>query len=298
MNQQELQYLDLLSKLIEEGDERIDRTGVGTKAIFGHQMRFDLSEGFPIFTTKKVFWKTAFKEMLWMLSGGSNVRELLEQNVHIWSEWPHKKYCSETRNLITLEEFEARVLNDDSFAEKWGDLGPVYGKQWRRWRAYDGREIDQIQYVIDQLKDNPTGRRILWDGWNVAELDKMALPPCHKHYQFFVQPSSNRLCGAVVQRSADSFLGLAWNVCNLALVTTLLAEQTGYQPGEIVWFGLDVHLYLNHIEQAKEQISREPRPFPKLVIKRKPPSLFDYCIDDFALEGYNPHPHIPAQVAV
>jgi thymidylate synthase len=298
VNNQEQQYLDLLSKLINEGDERIERTGVGTKAVFGHQMRFDLSEGFPVFTSKQVFWKTAFKEMLWMISGGSNIRELLEQNVHIWSEWPHKKYCKETGDAISLKEFEAKILNDNYFAEKWGDLGPVYGKQWRHWKTYDGREIDQVQYVVDQLKNNPTGRRILWDGWNVAELDKMALPPCHKHYQFFVQPSSNKLCGAVVQRSADSFLGLAWNVCNLALVTTLLAEQTGYEPGEIVWFGLDVHLYLNHIEQAKEQISREPRPFPKLVIKRKPESLFDYRIEDFDLEDYNPHPHIPAKVAV
>lgn len=298
MNNQEQQYLDLLSKLINEGDERIERTGVGTKAIFGHQMRFDLSEGFPVFTTKKVFWKTAFKEMLWMLSGGSNIRELLEQNVHIWSEWPHKKYCDETGDAISLKEFEAKILIDNDFADKWGDLGPVYGKQWRHWKTYDGREIDQVQYVVDQLKSNPTGRRILWDGWNVAELDKMALPPCHKHYQFFVQPSSNKLCGAVVQRSADTFLGLAWNVCNLALITSLLAEQTGYEPGEIVWFGLDVHLYLNHIEQAKEQISREPRPFPKLVIKRKPESLFDYRIEDFDLEDYNPHPHIPGKVAV
>ena len=298
MNHQEQQYLDLLAKLIEEGDARTDRTGVGTKAIFGHQMRFDLSEGFPVFTSKKVFWKTAFKEMLWMLSGGSNVRELLEQNVHIWSEWPHRKYCDGTGDVISLDEFEARVLNDDHFAEKWGDLGPVYGKQWRRWKTYDGREIDQVQYVIDQLKANPSGRRILWDGWNVAELDEMALPPCHKHYQFFVQQRTNTLCGAMVQRSADSFLGLSWNVCNLALVTTLLAEQTGYEPGEVVWFGLDVHLYLNHMVQAKEQISREPRPFPKLIIKRKPESLFDYSIDDFELEGYDPHPHIPGSVAV
>lgn len=298
MSHQEQQYLDLLSKLIEEGDERIDRTGVGTRAVFGHQMRFDLSEGFPVFTTKKVFWKTAFKEMLWMLGGGSNIRELLEQNVRIWSEWPHQKYCQETGEDISLADFEAKILQDDAFAERWGDLGPVYGQQWRHWKTYDGGAIDQVQYVVDQLKNNPTGRRILWDGWNVAELDDMALPPCHKHYQFFVQPSSNKLCGAMIQRSADSFLGLAWNVCNLALVTTLLAEQTGYEPGEIVWFGLDVHLYLNHIEQAKEQISRQPRAFPKLKIKRKPGSLFDYRIEDFELEGYDPHPHIAAPVAV
>ncbi len=298
MNHQEQQYLDLLVKLIEDGDERVDRTGVGTKAIFGYQMRFDLDKGFPVFTTKKVFWKTAFKEMLWMLGGGSNIRELLEQNVHIWSEWPHRNYCQANDDGISLEEFEARVLNDDEFAAEWGDLGPVYGKQWRHWRTCNGREIDQVQYVIDQLKENPAGRRILWDGWNVAELDDMALPPCHKHYQFFVQSSDNKLCGAMVQRSADSFLGLAWNVANLALVTSLLAVQTGYEPGEIVWFGLDVHLYLNHFEQAKEQISRKPRPFPKLIIKRKPDSLFDYGIDDFELDGYNPHPHIAAPVAV
>jgi thymidylate synthase len=298
MNHQEQQYLDLLAKLITEGDERVDRTGVGTKAIFGHQMRFDLREGFPVFTSKKVFWKTAFKEMLWMLSGGSNIRELLEQNVHIWSEWPYKRYKEETGDQLTLNEFESRILNNDKFAEKWGDLGPVYGKQWRRWKTYDGREIDQVQYVIDQLKANPSGRRILWDGWNVAELDMMALPPCHKHYQFFVHQGTNKLCGALVQRSADSFLGLSWNVANLALVTTLLAQQTGYEPGEIVWFGMDVHLYLNHIEQAREQISREPRSFPRLVIKRKPESLFDYKIQDFELEGYDPHPHISAAVAV
>lgn len=298
MNLQEQQYLDLLSKLIDEGDERIDRTGVGTKAIFGHQMRFDLSEGFPVFTSKKVFWKTAFKEMLWMLSGGSNIRELLEQNVHIWSEWPYKRYCEEAGDSLSLKEFESRILRDNSFAFKWGDLGPVYGKQWRRWKTYDGREIDQVQYVIDQLKENPSGRRILWDGWNVAELDQMALPPCHKHYQFFVQQGTNKLCGALVQRSADSFLGLSWNIANLAFVTTLLAAQTGYVPGEIVWFGMDVHLYLNHIEQAKEQVSREPRPFPRLSIKRKAESLFDYKIEDFELEGYDPHPHIPATVAV
>lgn len=298
MSHPEHQYLNLLRTLVSTGDERIDRTGVGTKALFGYEMRFDLAEGFPVFTTKKVFWKTAFKEMLWMLSGRTNLRELLQQNVRIWTDWPLKQYREVTGNDLAQDEFEQMILRDDDFADKWGDLGPVYGKQWRRWRTYDGREIDQVQYVIDQLKNNPTGRRILWDGWNVAELEDMALPPCHKHYQFFVHQGTNKLCGALVQRSADSFLGLAWNVCNLALVTTLLAEQTGYEPGEIVWFGLDVHLYLNHIEQAQEQVSRTPRPFPKLIIKRKPKSLFDYRIDDFELEGYDPHPHIPAPVAV
>jgi len=299
----EQQYLDLLRKILNDGSTRVDRTEVGTKAIFGHTMRFDLSEGFPAFTTKRVYWKTAFKEMLWMLRGGTNIRELLEQNVHIWSEWPHKKFIDtqpkeSEESKMTLEEFERQVLEDDTFAAQWGELGPVYGKQWRRWKTADGNEIDQVQQVIDALRNNPTSRRIIFDGWNVGELDQMALPPCHKHYQFFVDPNTNKLSGAMVQRSVDSFLGLAFNICNLAFVTTILAEQTGYDVGEIVWFGMDVHLYLNHIEQANEQLTRQPKPFPKLIIKRKPNSLFDYTIDDFELEGYDPHPAISAPVAV
>ncbi len=293
----EEQYLDLLRNLMARGDERVDRTGVGTRALFGVEMRFDLADGFPIFTTKRVYWKTAFKEILWMLSGGSNIRELLQQNVRIWSDWPLRRYRDETGEDVAQDEFERRVLDDDAFAAKWGDLGPVYGKQWRRWRTADGREIDQVQYVIDELRNNPTNRRILWDGWNVAELEDMALPPCHKHYQFFVS-SDGRLSGAVIQRSADSFLGLAWNVCNLALVTTLLAQQCDLEPGEIVWYGLDVHLYLNHVEQAAEQVARTPKPFPTLTLKRRPETLFDYTIDDIAVEGYDPHPAISAPVAV
>ncbi|MES9966238.1 MAG: thymidylate synthase [Sedimenticola sp.] len=299
----EQQYLDLLAKILEEGSERIDRTGVGTKALFGHTMRFDLADGFPVFTTKRVYWKTAFKEMIWMLSGGHNIRELLEQNVHIWSDWPYKKFIDaqeegSREKTLTMEEFEYLILDDDAFAAEWGELGPVYGKQWRQWRTEDGREIDQIAQVIDALKNNPTSRRIIFDGWNVGELEQMALPPCHKHYQFYVDPNTNKLSGGMVQRSVDSFLGLAFNCANLALVTTLLAEQTGYEPGEIVWFGMDVHIYLNHLEQVKEQLTREPKPFPKLIIKRKPASLFDYTIDDFELEGYDPHPAISAPVAV
>ena len=300
----EQQYLDLLTHLLENGSERIDRTGVGTKAIFGHNLRFDLAEGFPAFTTKRVFWKTAFKEMLWMLSGGTNIKPLIEQNVHIWSDWPYKKFIDampegSAEKSLTMKEFEQLVVDDkDGFADKWGDLGPVYGKQWRKWRTEDGREIDQVSQVIDMLKNNPSSRRIIFEGWNVGELDQMALPPCHKHYQFYVDPNTNKLSGGMVQRSCDSYLGLAFNIANLAFITTLLAEQTGLELGEIVWFGMDVHLYLNHIEQAKKQLSRDPRPFPKLVIKNKRASLFDYVIEDFELEGYDPHPAIPAPVAV
>jgi thymidylate synthase len=305
MNQShpESQYLDMLKLILETGSDRVDRTSVGTKAIFGHTMRFDLAKGFPVFTTKRVFWKTAFKEMLWMLSGGSNIRELVKQNVHIWSDWPYKKFIDaqpegSEDTLLSMSDFEQRVLDSEEFAKKWGDLGPVYGKQWRKWKTEDGTEIDQVSEVIDMLKNNPTSRRILFDGWNVGELNQMALPPCHKHYQFFVDPNTNTLSGAMVQRSADAFLGQPFNVANLAFLTTLLAEQTGHKVGEIVWFGMDVHIYMNHIEQVNEQLQRQPKSFPQLIIKRKPDSLFDYTIDDFELEGYDPHPAISAPVAV
>lgn len=297
----EQQYLDLLQLILDKGSKRVDRTGVGTRAIFGHELRFDLSEGFPALTTKRVYWKTAFKEILWMLSGGTNIRELLKVNVHIWSEWPFKKFKEQATGkdkTLTLEEFEAAIINDEQFASNWGELGPVYGKQWRRWRTEDGREIDQVQGVIDLLKNDPGSRRIIFDGWNVGELDQMALPPCHKHYQFYVDQETNKLFGACIQRSCDAFLGLSFNLANLALITSILAEQTGYDVGEIVWYGLDVHLYNNHLEQAKEQLSRTPKSFPKLVIKRKADSLFDYTIGDFDLEGYDPHPPISAPVAV
>lgn len=297
MTHPEDQYLKLLSELIESGDPRVDRTGVGTLARFGYQMRFDLAEGFPAFTTKRVFWKTAFKEMLWMLSGGRNIRELLQQNVKIWTDWPLKRYRAESGENISQSAFEERVLSDEEFAKKWGDLGPVYGAQWRKWTTNDGREIDQVSQVVEALKNNPSSRRILWDGWNVGELESMALPPCHKHYQFYVS-SGNRLSGACIQRSVDSLLGCPFNIVNLALVIHLLAQQTGREVGEAVWFGLDVHLYKNHLEQAKTQLQRIPRPFPKLEIRRMPNSLFDYSIDDFDLIGYDPHPAIAADVAV
>ena len=294
----EQQYLDLLQELLEFGDQRIDRTGVGTRALFGRTLRFDLAEGFPVFTTKKIFWKTAFKEMLWMLRGGRNIRELLAENVRIWTDWPLKRYREKTGEGISQEDFEARILRDDAFATEWGDLGPVYGAQWRRWKAADGREIDQIQELVEALQQNPGSRRLLFEGWNVGELDQMALPPCHKTYQFFVSETTGKLSAALMQRSADAYLGLSWNIANLALLTHLLALECGYLPGEIVWFGCDVHLYLNHQEQTREQLSRSPRPLPQLEILRKAPDLFSYRIEDFDLKGYDPHPHIAAEVAV
>lgn len=294
----EFQYLNLLQKILDEGSSRMDRTGVGTTALFGAQMRFDLKDSFPLLTTKRVYWKTAFKEILWMLNGGTNIRPLLEQNVHIWSDWPYKKYCDETGFEGSMEDFENRILAEDSFAEKWGDLGPVYGKQWRQWKTEDGQEIDQIADVVHQLKNNPTSRRIIFEGWNVGELDQMALPPCHKTYQFFVDPNTNCLSGMMYQRSVDAFLGLGFNLSNLALVIHLLANQTGLEVGELVWVGADTHIYHNHLEQVKEQLSREPRDWPQIKIHGEPKNVWDYTLDDIEIIGYDPHPPIKAPVAV
>ena len=294
----ENQYLDILQEILDHGDKRMDRTGVGTLALFGRHMRFDVSKAFPVLTTRKIYWQTAVKEMLWMLSGGTNIRELLEQNVRIWTDWPLAKYRRETGEEITQEEFEARVLGDRGFANRWGDLGPVYGKQWRRWLTSDGREIDQIQNVIDQIKSSPRSRRNLWTGWHVGELDQMAIPPCHKTYQAFVS-SDGKLSLAVNQRSADFCIGVAGgNLIGLALLVHMLAKETDLKPGEAIWYGMDVHVYLNHIEQAREQLSRTPRPWPTFRINRKAPTLFDYTIDDFELEGYDPHPPIKLPIAV
>lgn len=295
-NHPELQYLALLRKILEGGSPRTDRTGVGTLAIFGHEMRFDLDEGFPVVTTKKLPYRLAWKEILWMLSGSTSLRDLLREKVGIWTDWPLKRYREATGDLLSQEEFEGRILSDDGFNAQWGDLGPIYGKQWRRWRTADGQEIDQVSQVIELIKHNPTSRRILWEGWNVGELDKMALPPCHKHYQFFVD--DGRLNGALIQRSADAFLGLPFNICNLALVTHMLAAHTSLRPGEILWYGLDTHLYANHLEAARLQLTRQPTPLPHLIIKNHPLDFFDFKVEDFELIGYAPHPPIKADVAV
>lgn len=294
----EQQYLRLLSDVLHRGESRTDRTGVGTRSLFGAMARFDLSDGsVPVITTKTVYWRTAIKEMLWFLSGKTNIRDLLEHNVRIWTDWPLARYRRETGEKISQFEFEQRILEDRAFAEKWGDLGPVYGKQWRRWQGPDGQEYDQIKTLIKCLRTNPSSRRMLFHGWNVAELDSMALPPCHMVYQFYVT-NDGRLCSLMFQRSVDLMLGCPFNWVGQAALQHMLAQQADLELGEMVWMAGDVHIYKNHIDQVKEQLRRQPRSLPKLEICRKPGSIDGYRIQDFQLHGYDPHPAIRAPVAV
>ncbi|TBM22142.1 thymidylate synthase [Hafnia paralvei] len=262
------QYLDLMKKVLAEGTQKADRTGTGTVSIFGHQMRFNLQEGFPLVTTKRCHLRSIIHELLWFLNGDTNTAYLRENNVTIWDEW----------------------------ADENGDLGPVYGKQWRAWGAADGRQIDQISKVMEQLKQDPDSRRIIVSAWNVGELDQMALAPCHAFFQFYV--ADGKLSCQLYQRSCDVFLGLPFNIASYALLVHMMAQQLDLEVGDFVWTGGDTHLYSNHMEQTRLQLSREPRALPKLVIKRKPESIFDYRFEDFEIEGYDPHPGIKAPVAI
>ena len=294
----EYQYLDLMAHILEKGDRRVDRTGVGTLSTFGAMMRFDLSDGHaPILTTKRVYWKTAVKEMLWFLTGGTNIQALLKENVRIWTDWPLDKYRKATGESIAQEAFERRIVEDDDFAARWGDLGPVYGKQWRRWSGPDGREYDQIATVIDTLRNNPSSRRMLFHAWNVPELDQMALPPCHMVYQFHCTQDGRLNC-LNFQRSCDLLLGGPFNYAAGTALQMMIAQQCDLELGEFIWMGGDVHLYLNHLEQAREQLTRDPRPFPRMRLVRRPDTIDGYCIEDFEVEGYEPHPPIKADVAV
>jgi thymidylate synthase len=307
----EWQYLDLMRRIWEEGDERTDRTGVGTRSLFGQTIRFDLSGGaMPLLTTKRVYWKTATRELLWFLTGDTNIRALCAQGVEIWTDWPLDRYRRETGDDVGRAEFSRRIVEDEGFARQWGDLGPVYGKQWVDWPVYEpagepgqdglyrrrAKGIDQVSQVVESLRSNPGSRRHIIEGWNVAELDAMALPPCHKTYQFHV--AGGRLSGMLFQRSCDLGLGFAFNIWSLALLTRMLAQQCNLEPGEIVWTGADVHLYLNHAHMVEEQLARTPSGEARLEIARRPESMFDYRIEDFAVSGYAPQAHIAAPVAV
>ena len=303
----ERQYLDLMARIWQSGDCRVDRTGIGTRSLFGATIRCDLAGGaMPLLTTKRVFWKTATREFLWFLTGGTNIRALCAQGVEIWTDWPLARYIRETGEPMTREAFSARIVADADFAGKWGDLGPVYGKQWVDWPVYEpvadglyarrAAGINQIAQLVESLRNNPGGRRHIVEGWNVAELDAMALPPCHKTYQFHV--SDGRLSGLLYQRSADLALGVPFNLWSAALFIRMLAQQCDYEPGELVWMGGDVHLYGNHAGLVTEQLSRQPGGQPHLVITSRPPTIFDYAIDDFVVEDYAPQPHIAAPVAV
>jgi thymidylate synthase len=262
------QYLDLLRRVRTEGVKKTDRTGTGTLSIFGHQMRFDLTDGFPLVTTKKLHLRSIIYELLWFLAGETNIRFLNENKVTIWDEW----------------------------ADANGELGPVYGYQWRSWSAADGRHIDQISNVIAEIQRNPDSRRLVVSAWNVGDLDKMALQPCHALFQFYV--ANGRLSCQMYQRSADVFLGVPFNIASYALLTMMVAQVTGLEPGELILTLGDAHLYANHLEQAQEQLAREPRPLPQMKLNPEIRSIFDFKFSDFTLEGYDPHPAIKAPIAV
>jgi thymidylate synthase len=262
------QYLDMMRLVRDKGTQKEDRTGTGTLSIFGHQMRFDLSKGFPLVTTKKLHLRSIIHELLWFLSGDSNIAYLKEHGVSIWDDW----------------------------ADENGDLGPVYGVQWRSWSTPDGGSIDQIAQIVQQLRETPDSRRIILSAWNVAEIENMALPPCHCLFQFYV--AEGKLSCQLYQRSCDIFLGVPFNIASYALLTHMLAQQADLGVGDFVWTGGDCHLYSNHLEQADEQLSRKPLPLPRLAIKRRPESIFDYRYEDFEILNYESHPHIKAAVAV
>ncbi len=262
------QYLELMRHALERGAEKADRTGTGTRSVFGWQMRFDLDQGFPLVTTKKLHLRSIVHELLWFLQGSTNVAYLREHGVSIWDEW----------------------------ADENGELGPVYGYQWRHWPTREGGEIDQISDVVERIRKDPNSRRLIVSAWNVADLPRMALAPCHAFFQFYV--AGGRLSCQMYQRSADIFLGVPFNIASYALLTHMVAQQCDLAPGDFVWTGGDCHLYLNHLEQAREQLSRQAHPLPRLEIKRRPASIFDYRYDDFEIHGYQSHPHIKAPVAV
>ncbi|SOC15174.1 thymidylate synthase [Ureibacillus xyleni] len=319
MNQVDLEYQKLGQMILNKGIEKGDRTGTGTISMFGSQLRFDLKkEGFPLLTTKRVAFRLIVSELLWFLKGDTNLRYLLQNNNHIWDEWGFQKWVEsddyhgpdmtnfglrsqkdpEFNELYQeqLKIYQDKVLSDDDFAKNYGDLGEVYGKQWRSWEGADGKVYDQIQYIIDEIKRNPDSRRLICSSWSISSLEQQQLPPCHYAFQFYV--AEGKLSCMFSMRSVDYFLGLPYNISSYALLTYLLAHECGLDVGELIFTGADTHIYLNHLEQVKEQLSREPRALPTLKLNPDKQSIFDFEIEDIVLEGYDPHPAIKAPVAV
>lgn len=288
------QYLELCKTILEKGTKKEDRTGTGTISYFGYQMRFDLEEGFPLLTTKKVHLKSIIHELLWFISGSTNIKYLVDNNVKIWNEWPYEIYKkSDSYQNETLDEFVEKIKESDEFASKWGELGPVYGKQWR---DFNGEGIDQLENLINQIKTNPYSRRHIICAWNPCEVDKMALPPCHSFIQFYV--NDGKLSCQLYQRSGDVFLGIPFNIASYALFTMMIAQVTSLKPGVFVHTIGDAHIYLNHIDQVNLQLSREPRELPTMKINPDVKSIYDFKYEDFELENYNPHKGIKGKVAV
>lgn len=288
------QYHELLQHILKNGTERSDRTSTGTISTFGYQMRFDLSEGFPLLTTKKVHFKSIAHELLWFITGSTNIRPLVLNDVRIWNEWPYEKFRkSPDYNNETLQEFVEKIKNDESFAQKYGDLGPVYGKQWRNFNG-----VDQLSILIDGIKNNPFSRRHIINAWNPAELENMALPPCHMMMQFYVSSDNKKLSCQLYQRSADVFLGVPFNIASYALLTHLIAQVCGLEVGEFVHTFGDVHIYKDHLEQVNTQLHRDFRSLPKLILNPEITHIEDFKYEDIKLEGYNPHPLISAKVSV
>ncbi len=314
----ENEYLNLLKHVLEKGTKKMDRTGTGTVSVFGYQMRFNLSEGFPLLTTKRVPFRLIASELLWFIKGDTNIRYLLKNNNNIWNEWAFKNWIESdeytgpdmmdfgNRSLVDtqfnelykaeMDKFKTRILEDDEFASKYGELGPVYGKQWRAWESSRGETIDQLKNVINQIKNNPDSRRHLVVGYNPGDVEFMALPPCHSLFQFYV--ADGKLSCQLYQRSGDLFLGIPFNIASYALLTHLIAFECGLEVGDFIHTIGDAHIYTNHIEQVNLQLSRDPRPFPTVKLNPAVKSVFDFEMDDIEIVGYEPHPSIKAPVAV
>jgi thymidylate synthase len=290
------QYHELMERVLREGSDKSDRTGTGTRSVFGHQMRFDLAEGFPMITTKKLHLKSILHELIWFISGDTNIRYLCQNGVRIWDDWPFATYSkSADYDGIDMKEFAARIASDADFAAKWGDLGPVYGFQWRFWPGPNG-PVDQLRDVLEGIRRNPDGRRHIVSAWNPGYIDQMALPPCHAFFQFYV--ADGKLSCQLYQRSADIFLGVPFNIASYALLLHMMAQDLGLKVGDFVHSLGDAHIYSNHTDQVRLQLSRDLRPLPTLSLNPSVKSLFDFRYEDVELVGYDPHPHIPAPVAV